>query len=339
MDQMPSKHSFIDLFESSGIGLVGLDADNRILTANRNAGLYLDLEPAGIIGHDVSVLRPGIRSTEFWAAFPGTFYCLAPSAQSLLLIVSRRLAPEHEPALRRAITMRPYSLEREFGRMRVCLNNSLSHEVASRLNAIVLANEFMTDPELDGNSPTRDCFRTAFGQDIAALSTLFVQLLETAEQLAMPTRVVCTPLNWKALVVDLVAKICGLARERSIGLTCDLPQHLPSASGSYHWICLGLFTVLVHALRHAPKLAGVTIAIREDDGRILTVIAVPRSESEPEPSWPPPTLFPLDDAHPRIGQLSIDDLAVSRSIFLLHAGDLQVTRAGVRIEYTVTLPL
>lgn len=339
MDQAPGARISFELFESSGIGLIGLDEDNRILITNDNAGRYLGLDPRELIGHDVAALRPGIRSADFWAAFPGTFYCLAPSAQNLLLIVSRRLDPEHDPTLRRAIIMRPYSLEREFGRMRVCLNNYLAHEVASHLNSIILANEFITDPELSRNKPTRDSYLAAFRQDISDLNTLFVQLLETAEQLALPTRMVRSPLDWKALVEDLCAKIHGLASECSVELICELPPDLPRPSGNYHWLYLSLFTVLAHALRSATKLSDVTCAVHAGNGGLATVIAVPWSEEEPGPSWPPAALFPLDDAHPRIGHLAISDLAVSRSIILLHAGELQVVRAGDRIEYTLTLPI
>ena len=77
MEQTPGTRIIFDLFESAGIGLVGLDADDTIVAANRNVGLYLGIEPGELIGHHASFMRPGIRSAEFWAAFPATFYCLA----------------------------------------------------------------------------------------------------------------------------------------------------------------------------------------------------------------------------------------------------------------------
>lgn len=338
MDQTPGTSIISDLFESSGIGLVGLDADDRIVVANRNTGIYLGLEPEEITGHRVSILRPGIRSAEFWAAFPGTFYCLAPGPQSLLLIVSRRLSPAQDPVLRRVIIMRPYSLEREFGRMRVLLNNFLAHEVASRLNSVGIASEFITEPELRESQQTRAAFISTFRHDVSDLNTLFVQLLETAEQLSMPNRVVRTPVDWRSLVEDLAAKIHGLASERSVGLTCCLPPHLPSPSGDYHWLYLGLFGVLSHALRSAGALTEVTLEAKAVPDAVVTVISVLHDSSMPALDWPPPALFALDDASPRIGQLAINDLAVTRSVFLLHAGELQVARNGDRTEYRVTLP-
>jgi PAS domain-containing protein len=152
MDQMPDTRIAFDLFESSGIGLIGLNGDNRILAANRNVGVHLGIEPGEIIGREAAILRSGIRSEEFWAAFPGTFYCLAPGPQNLLLTVTRRLGTGEQGGLRRAIILRPYSLEREFGRMRVLLNNFLAHEVASRLNSVGIASEFIT---------SRNCARTS----------------------------------------------------------------------------------------------------------------------------------------------------------------------------------
>jgi signal transduction histidine kinase len=341
MEQTPGTRIIFDLFESSGIGLVGLDADNTIVAANRNVGVYLGIEPDELLGQNVSLLRPAIRSAEFWTAFPATFYCLAPGPHNLLLIVSRRLGPEHDPVLRRAIIMRPYSLEREFGRMRVSLNNYLAHEVASRLNSVGIASEFITEPELRQSQQTREAFITTFRHDVGDLNTLFVQLLETAEQIAMPNRVVRAPVDLRTLIEDLAAKVQGLASERNTFLSSTLPPHLPFTSGDYHWLYLGLYGVLKHALRAAPALTDVTLAASagDGDGEVAIVITVRQGAEEGADPWPPSALFPLDDAHPRIGTLAIGELAVVRAIFLMHAGELRVARLADRTEYTVTLPV
>lgn len=338
MEPTPDARIIFDLFESSGIGLVGLDDAGKIIAVNPNAGLYLALDAEALIGRDVSALRPGIRSAEFWDAFPGTFYCLAPGPHNLLLIVSRQLGPEHDPVLRRAIILRPYSLEREFGRMRVCLNNFLAHEVASRLNSIGIASEFIADPELRENVQTRAAFLTSFRHDVSDLNTLFVQLLETAEQISMPTHLARIPVDVRALIEDLAAKIQGLASERSAGLSPVLPPHLPCTAGDYHWLYLGFFGVLTHALRAAPALTEVALSAAAAAGRVETVVTVRRTGDDGNAAWPPPALFPLDDAHPRIGHLAIEELAVIRAIFLLHDGELSVAHLPGRTEYTVTLP-
>jgi signal transduction histidine kinase len=338
MDTSHGARIIFDLFESSGIGLVGLDEQGRIAAANENVGIYLGMAPADLVGRDMSALRPAIRSEEFWAAFPGTFYCLAPSPENLLLIVSRRLGPEHDPVLRRAVIMRPYSLEREFGRMRVCLNNYLAHEVASRLNSIGIASEFITDPELRESLQTRSTFISTFRHDVGDLNTLFVSLLETAEQLAMPNRVVRAPVDWRALVEDLALKIRGLASERSVDLAWSLAPHLPAPSGDHHWLYLGLFGALAHALRAATALTEVTLEARTDGGTLRTVISARAADAAALVPWPQPALFPLDDAHPRIGRLAIGDLAVTRAIFLLHGGDLRISAVDDRVEYTISLP-
>ncbi len=338
MEQTPGTRIILDLFESSGIGLVGLDADNTVVGANQNVGHYLGLEPAELIGRDVSALRPGIRSPEFWSAFPGTFYCLAPGPHNLLLIVSRRLGSEHDSVLRRAIILRPYSLEREFGRMRVRLNNYLAHEVASRLNSVGIAGEFITEPELRENLETRAAFISTFRHDVSDLNTLFVQMLETADQIAMPHRVTPAPVALGGLIEDLVSKIQGLAGERSASLSVTLPPRLPPASGDPQWLFLGLFGVLTHALQAAPALTEVTVAASADDGQLEVVVAVRGIREEDATPWPLPALFPLDDASPQIGRLALDDLAVVRAIFQLHGGELRIGRGADRTEYTVTLP-
>jgi len=117
-----------------------------------------------------------------------------------------------------------------------------------------------------------------------------------------------------------------------------LPPHLPATPGDYHWLYLGLFGVLTHALRSAPALTEVTIAASAGNGQVSAVVTVPGGEGSDAAPWPPPALFPLDEAHPRIGRLALDELAVIRAIFLLHAGELRVARFAERTEYTVTLP-
>ena len=241
--------------------------------------------------------------------------------------------------LRRAIIMRPYSLEREFGRMRVCLNNYLAHEVASRLNSVGIASEFITEPELRESLQTREAFISTFRHDVADLNTLFVQLLETAEQIAMPNRVARSPVDLRALIEDLAAKIQGLASERSADLTCDAPP-----APALHLGRLPL--ALPRAVRRADARAARRPrahrghprgARRRRRGRDGDRRRAAGDEADAAP-WPPPALFPLDDAHPRIGRLAIGDLAVTRAIFLLHAGELRVARLADRTEYTVTLP-
>ena len=188
--------------------------------------------------------------------------------------------------LRRAIIMRPYSLEREFGRMRVRLNNYLAHEVASRLNSVGIASDFITDPELRESLQTRDAFISTFRHDVSELNTLFVQLLETAEQNAIPNRVARSPVDLRSLIEDLAAKIRGLAGERSAGLSLTLPPRLPATAGDYHWLYLGLFGVLSHALLAAPALSEVTLTASAGNGRVETPVSVRGGEGAGEPPGP-----------------------------------------------------
>lgn len=338
MDQAQGTGILLDLFESSGIGLIVFDADHRVQRLNANAGRYLDFEPAAMIGRESAALRPHIRSAEFWGTFPGTFYCLVPGPHNLLLMVCRGLAPDGDERPRRAVILRPYSLEREFSRMRVCLNSYLAHEIASHLNSIGIASEFITEPELRQNRLTRDAFLTTFRHDITDLNELFVQLMETAEPIAMPTRVTFGRIDWKALVEDLVTKIRGLANESSISLSCTMPPHLPTARGDYHWFYLGLFGLFAHILTAAPALSEITISAEHGDGFITTTITTRAGEETDGAAWPPQLLFALEDENPRIGRMEITDLAVSRGIFHLHGGDLLREETAGHVVYRMLLP-
>ena len=269
VEQTPGTRIIFDLFESSGIGLVGLDADDTIVAANQNVGLYLGIEPGEAPRAQRLDHAPRHPLGGVLGRLPRRRSTASPRARSnLLLIVSRRLGPEHDPVLRRAIIMRPYSLEREFGRMRVCLNNYLAHEVASRLNSVGIASEFITEPELRESLQTREAFISTFRHDVSDLNTLFVQLLETAEQIAMPNRVAHSPVDWQGPRRGSRRQDprAGQRAQRRPELRRS-PRTCRLTSGDYHWLYLGLFGVLSHALRTAPALTEVTLAARAGDGR------------------------------------------------------------------------
>lgn len=337
MGKGPQGEIIFDLLESSGIALAGLDAGGRIVRANPNLGLYLDVDAGELVGREASAaLRPLIRSEEFWSGFPATSYALVPGPRCLLLVVTRGLRGRGTDGLRRAVILRPYSLEREYGRMRVCLNSHLAREIAAHLNSVGIASELITDPELRESRQSRAAFLSTFHHDVSDLNTLFVQLLETAEPLALPNRIAPARLDWKALVEDLAAKLRGLASERGVALALALPPRLPSPSGDYHWLYLGLYGVFAHVLRTAPPLGEVALSARARRGRLESILTAP-SEERPAP-WPPPARFALEEAHPRIGRLQVSELAVMRAIFLLHGGDVERREAGGRVTYTASLP-
>lgn len=328
-----------DLLESSGIGLVGLDERMRVCRANANAGRYLSLDPAAILGRDAVDLRAAVRFREFWELFPRTCYCLAPGPSGLLLIVSRTVRPEPGQDIHHAIILRPYSLEREFSRMRARLSNFLAHEIAAHLNSIGIASDLITEPELLSAVTTREAFLSTFRHDVSDLNTLFVQLLETAEPLSLPNRVSIARCDWRGLVEDLVAKMRGLASERSVVLSCTLPPHLPSPAGDYHWLYLAMFGVLSQALRLAPPLSEVVVAASSDGGTVRTLVESAFDEHRlVGDAWPPAAVFPLEEADPRISQMEIGELAVTRSIFLLFGGDVERRNGGGRVSYSVSLP-
>lgn len=340
MNSTNSDLSFFQLFDSAGVGLLGIDSDNRVVQASESFLRYLDIKADEIVGEEISRLKTIISLPDFWQSLLAgeTFYSLMPVRNFLLLAISRSYPGPSPGKVRRILLMRPYSLEREFMRMRSNLNQNVALEIRSHLNSVAIASEIILQPELQENEPTKKRFLTTFLRDITDLSTLFGEMQEIAEPIPFPNRVHRLSLDWKGLVTDLLSKVRGLASERNISLTSDFPAHLPAIEGDYHWLYLALYGAMRYILDSAPPLSGVRIACHAAAKGIETTIRIPRPEKPPSDEWPPPILFPLPEEDPRIGKMLFSELALSRSIFHLHHGELERTEHDDSLTLRVTLP-
>ena len=278
MDSEQKEYNPFELLDSSGIGCIGIDGKGRITHTNSSLPKYLDLDPDGIRGRDIEILKDAIPSSEFWEAEStrGTFYFLAPGNSNLLLIVARKIHVPSIDNLERALLIRPYSLEREFIRMRSRLNQNIAFEIGARLQSMSVASDIILQPELQDDTSTRDRFMTVFNQDLSDLNLLFAQLEETAAARPAPPYIKRSSLDWRSLVGDLLVKVQGLASERNVSLSIET-EPLPSFSGDYQWLFLALFGVLHNVITDAPPLSEVILNCRENDNSLETLISVPRT--------------------------------------------------------------
>lgn len=329
------------LFDSAGIGLIGLEESGRISQVNGSLLRYLDLDREGLLGREITLLREVIPSPDFWGALQGRrpFYCLLPGSNHLLLTLCRDYPLHGREGTGRVVLLRPYSLEREFVRMRSRLSRNTVLEISSHLSSVAIAGEIILQPELQEEEATRKRFLSTFLTDITDLSDLFNELQEIAEPVPFPTRVRFAPLDWRGLVTDLLSKMRGLANERNIALSGELSPPLSSPRGDYHWLYLALFTLLNHALGEASPLSTVQVACSAAEGGLKTVVEYTVTDPETGPEWPPPSLFYLPEEDPRIEGMSVTDLSISRNIFLLHRGEVRLEEKGEVVRLHIQLPL
>lgn len=328
------------LFDSAGVGIVGISAEGMIRHTNASLLRYLEVEPDGILGEETVVLKPSLTSADFWEGLTGEdpFYCLVPARHHLLLALCREYSGPSAEEVAKVILLRPYGLEREFIRMRSRLNQNIALEITSHLSSVAIAGEIILQPELQDDEVIRKRFLSTFFGDISGLGDLFAELQEIAEPIPFPNRVRPTPLDWKSLVADLLNKIRGLANDRNISVESDLPEHLSPVRGDYHWLYLALYGVLNHAASAAPVLGEIRVSCREHDKSVETMIEYSSDEILVDPSWPPPTLFTLPRDNPRIGKMEISELALSRSILCLHNGDLEKRESPGKVTFVTRLP-
>jgi hypothetical protein len=328
------------LFDSTGVGLIGLDESGRILQLNDSLLRYLDLEGQDILGKKFSSLKEQISFPGFWEALDGErpFYCLVPGSSHLLLTICRGYAGPRDEGISKIVILRPFGLEREFIRMRARLSRNSVFEISSHLSSLAIAGDIILQPELQEDETTRQRFLSTFFKDINDLSELFNGLQEIAEPISFPNRVRFSPLDWKGLIADLLEKMQGLANEKNVSLSKSLTSCQSSPRGDYHWLYLAFYTLVDHALKMAAPLSEVKVGCTSAGGQLETIVEYERS-GEAEAAWPPRTLFHLSEEDPRIGKMALTDLALSRSIFLLHHGDVRLIESGGISRIHVRLPL
>jgi len=328
------------LFDSAGVGLIGIGGDGMIRHVNASLLRYLEVESDDILGKEATVLEPALTSPDFWSGLAegGPFYCLIPARHHLLLALCRDYSGPSRDTVEKIVLLRPYGLEREFIRMRSRLNQNIVLEISAHLSSVAIAGEIILQPELQENQGTRKRFLSTFFGDIAGLGDLFTELQEIAEPIPFPNRVRPTPLDWKGLATDLLNKIRGLANDRNVSVESNLPEHLTSVQGDYHWLSLALYGVLIHAAGEAPVLGEISVSCREHEGSVETRVEYAIGDSSATLAWPPQTLFALPPDDPRIGRMAISELAISRSIFNLHDGDLEILESPGKVTFVSRLP-
>lgn len=329
------------LFDSAGIGLIGLEESGRISQVNDSLVRYLDLDGEDVLGREFSLLQEVIPSPDFWEALDGRrpFYCLLPGSNHLLLTICRGYPLHGREGTGRIVILRPYGLEREFFRMRSRLSRNTVLEVSSHLSSVAIAGEIILQPELQEEAATRKRFLSTFFRDITDLGELFNELQEIAEPVPFPARVQFAPLDWKGLVTDLLSKMRGLANERNIALSGEFSPPLASPEGDYHWLYLALYTLVNHAVNEASPLSEVQATCTAADGSLKTVVEYTVTEPGRALEWPPPSLFYLPEEDPRIERMAVTDLSLSRNIFLLHRGDVRLEEKGEVFRLHIQLPL
>ncbi len=341
MDRSQEDHIPFPFLDLAGVGLVGCDREHHIRVANSSALRYLDQNLDDITGQEITVLKAMVQSPEFWEGIfsPLPFYCIAPARDHLLLLTSQSFPHPSQGAFQNTLLLRPWSLEREFIGMKSRLSRNLNLEIGSRLNSIGVASEIILEPELVRNHSARSRVLSIFTQDIRGLSNLFSEVVEITDLAALSGRMRRNRLDWQSLVSDLLKKMEGLAGDRSISLTKNLPSTLPSPLGDYHWLYLALFGVMHHLLFHTPPLSEIKLTSRVAADTLETTILFPPPEAPEGIIWPPLTLFPIDEKKPGFPASLLSDLAISRSILRLHQGELQLERGDSQLSLRFTLPI
>lgn len=330
------------LFDSAGVGLAGLDENNVILQVNDTLTRYLEIEAASALGQNASVLADTAASPEFWRRLTekGSFYALIPGRHHLLLGTALAHTDPSASAVSRMVLLRPYSLEREFMRMRSRLNQNVAFEISEHLSSLAVAGEIILQPELQQDETTRERFLQAFLGDIQDLSGLFNELQDIAEPVPFPNRVHFVRVDYKSLLADMIAKMNGFVAEKNVSVSHSLLAEIPSVEGDRHWLSLALYGILAEVLGSAPALEEVAVNCTAGERSIETTVSVPGTlEGAGEAEWPPRTLFPVPAGETRLGPMKFTALAVSRCILLTHGGDLTLQQTEEGDQLTVSLPV
>ena len=329
------------LFDAAGVGLIGLDEKDVVRQVNDSFLRYLEAEASAVLERGAQELREAVSSPEFWDSLSskGSYFSLIPGRHYLLLGMARPYSSESRTDLKRIVLLRPYSLEREFMRMRSRLNQHVAFQISEHLSSIAVACEIILQPELQQEETTKNRFLKTFFGDIQDLSGLFSELQDIAEPVPFPSRVHFSRVDYKSLLQDMLAKISGFVGERNVSIASSIPSGLPPVEGDHHWLSLAMYGVLNDVLARAQALGEVSVNCRTVGGALETSVTLHDGAAQEEAGWPPPVLFALAGDEPRTGPMPFSDLAVSRCIFHIHGGELDRAKTEEGEQLTVTLPL
>ncbi|HEY9857339.1 MAG TPA: hybrid sensor histidine kinase/response regulator, partial [Stenomitos sp.] len=258
------------ILEARGLGYLGADDGFQGLELAKEARpdlILLDLEMPGMDGFTMLEALKGNSLTRHIPVIILTATYLEPKSveRGLSLgadeYLTKPINPE-ELLVRIRSVIRVRKAERELNQLRKDFTSMLVHDLRSPLEGVGIALNLCLNQEL-AVEDSRQLVSMARDQ-ILDLSQLVGDLLELHRAESGLT-VVAEPMNPHYLFADVMNECELVARDRSLTLTCEAPDHLPMVLGDRRILKRVLGNLVSNALKFTVQ-GGITLRAVPADG-------------------------------------------------------------------------
>ncbi|MBU0641571.1 MAG: PAS domain-containing protein [Planctomycetes bacterium] len=342
-------HSAHTLLDHMPIGVLRIDAENRLVYANRSATRLLALrtgddDGARILAERVPDARlaesiVGLRSVAEQAGGVGTDYRIAHGPHHTIVRLSP-VAPAGDAEDELVVLVQDISQLKEAQRSRDEFLAHITHELRTPLTNIRAYTETLTDDFFDDEQTRRECYNVIMGET-RRLSQLIEDVLSVSQIEAGVARLNQTQVRVDQSLRQVVQDIQAAADSKSLELSLKIPSKVPTIPGDAHRLHQVWTNLIGNAVKYTPKGGSVGVEVQADE-RVLRVrvsdtgigIAPECHEQIFE------KFYRVDDPAVEAEVGSGLGLAIVRDIVRMHGGFVRVeSEATMGATFIVELPL
>ncbi|MGC9522303.1 MAG: ATP-binding protein [Anaerolineae bacterium] len=276
---MPSPGALIDALVE---GIVGLDAERRIIYLNAGAERIIGCSRADLLGRSCDEVFRALSAEESFSALvpsPGG-RCKVPVAlpggRRVVLSVTRAhpVSPEPQSGPQTVLVLRDVSEEEAFRRLLSSFLANVAHELRTPLSALAASVQLLLDQLPDLSAAELEELLGSLHLGVWRLQSLVDNLLEAASLEAGHFRVFAHPCNVREIVAEAVFTIQPLVEQHRQRLVLEVPEVLPPARADFRRTVQVLINLLSNASKYGPERGVITV----------TVTVVPAGETSPHAS-------------------------------------------------------
>jgi len=279
------RHDHDLLLESLPQGVITIDRDLRIVSANAAAHAFLDRPPGSLMGRTVieafldaqveSIARAALEQ----GSSVGEVDRVDPSTRRLLIRARRSSAGGGW------LILEDVSELRRLQQIRAEFIDNLSHELRTPLTTVSLLAETLTrEAEAAGDAiPLK--MRDRIGKievETGHLVQMVSELLDLSRIESGGSIGAVEVLDLGQLAIESTERLRLFADRQGVTLRVDRPRSVPPVQGDEERIGQVFVNLLHNAVKFSPDGGAVTVSVRADAGRVVTSVAdhgvgIPRS--------------------------------------------------------------
>ena len=145
------------------------------------------------------------------------------------------------------------------------LGAGVAHEVNNPLMGVLGCAQLLLMRHPEGDSDHE--MLVDIEQEAQRIRKIVSQLLETAQR----GETGMNRLDLRALIANVVDQAAGELKKKNIDLACDLPDDLPSVTGSFEQLASVLKELFANAANAMPRGGKISICAKGEEGQVVTV--------------------------------------------------------------------